>query len=70
MYSLYYIFNKQTSHIVINYLFSRFFVFILGDFESAQMTLQHCLEQDQALSDAHILMAQVNANTSLIISGS
>ncbi|CAE1275560.1 TTC21B [Acanthosepion pharaonis] len=44
--------------------------FLSGDFESAQMTLQHCLEQDQALSDAHILMAQVNANTSLIISGS
>lgn len=34
--------------------------FISGDFESAQMTLQHCLEQDQSLSDAHILMAQIH----------
>lgn len=34
--------------------------FLSGDFESAQMTLQHCLEQDQALSDAHILMAQIH----------
>ena len=31
-----------------------------GDVDSAQSTLQHCLDQDASYSDAHILMAQVN----------
>ena len=33
--------------------------FLAGDVEGAQSTLQHCLDQDSAYSDAHILMAQV-----------
>ena len=33
--------------------------FLAGDVDTAQATLQHCLDQDSAYSDAHILMAQV-----------
>ncbi|CAI9719675.1 repeat 21B-like [Octopus vulgaris] len=34
--------------------------YLCGDFEAAQATLQHCLDQDQSLSSAHILMAQIH----------
>ena len=34
--------------------------FLSGDVEGAQSVLQHCLDQDQSYSDAHILMAQVS----------
>ncbi|GAB1600375.1 repeat 21B-like, partial [Argonauta hians] len=33
--------------------------YLCGDFDAAQATLQHCLDQDQSLSGAHILMAQI-----------
>ncbi|KAK6182507.1 hypothetical protein SNE40_010181 [Patella caerulea] len=36
--------------------------FLSGDIDSAQNTLQHCLEQDSTFSDAHILMAQIHLN--------
>ncbi len=34
--------------------------FLSGDVDAAQSTLKHCLDQDSAFSDGHILMAQVN----------
>ncbi|KAK7092869.1 tetratricopeptide repeat protein 21B-like [Littorina saxatilis] len=34
--------------------------YLAGDVESAQSTLQHCLDQDSTFSDAHILMAQIH----------
>ncbi|PVD35924.1 hypothetical protein C0Q70_02893 [Pomacea canaliculata] len=34
--------------------------YLSGDIESAQSTLQHCLDQDATFSDAHILMAQIH----------
>ena len=33
---------------------------VTGDIDTAQSTLQHCLDQDATYSDAHILMAQVS----------
>ncbi|KAL3836422.1 hypothetical protein ACJMK2_021855 [Sinanodonta woodiana] len=33
--------------------------FLAGDIESAQTTLEHCLEMESTFSDAHILMAQI-----------
>ncbi|KAK2186994.1 hypothetical protein NP493_181g04009 [Ridgeia piscesae] len=33
--------------------------FLSGDIDTAQSTLQHCLDQDATYSDAHILMAQI-----------
>ncbi|XP_059173967.1 tetratricopeptide repeat protein 21B-like [Physella acuta] len=36
--------------------------FLAGDVNSAQTTLQHCLDQDATFSDAHILMAQIHLN--------
>lgn len=36
--------------------------FLAGDVAAAQTTLQHCLDQDAAFSDAHILMAQIHLN--------
>ena len=33
--------------------------FLLGDASGAQATLQHCLDLNQSLTDAHILMAQI-----------
>ena len=38
-----------------------------GDVESAQSTLQHCLDQDATFSDAHILMAQVAIGTCVLV---
>ena len=37
--------------------------YLAGDVEEAQSTLQHCLDQDAAFSDAHILMAQVTTSS-------
>ena len=38
--------------------------YITGDTTTAQSTLQHCIDQDQTYSDAHILMAQVTVDHS------
>ncbi|XP_064595299.1 tetratricopeptide repeat protein 21B-like isoform X2 [Liolophura sinensis] len=34
--------------------------FLLGEIDSAQSTLQHCLDRDPTVSDLHILMAQIH----------
>nr|KAG5695130.1 hypothetical protein BaRGS_017229 [Batillaria attramentaria] len=34
--------------------------YLANDIDSAQSTLQHCLDQDATFSDAHILMAQIH----------